>query len=382
MSYSIAFGGVVGALLCWLLLRVGARVCRHIGLVDHPGGHKCHTRPTPLVGGIAMSVAFFFAVLLLDFALTPYRFLFAGIMLLVVVGLLDDLRELPPEQRIWAQILAALLMVGGGGVVLDDLGYLVASEWLLSLGVLAWPLTVFATVGVINAMNMSDGLDGLAASLALITLGCLALFAWRGADYGTLGVLVMLASVLLPFLIINLRPDGPALVFMGDAGSMFLGFSLAWLLIQISQGEGRLMAPVTALWIFALPLMDTVTLLIRRSVLGRSPFLGDREHFHHLLLSAGYTERQTLLLMVVLAAAAAALGVAGELLDVPEPWMFGGFVALFGLYVWITLHMLRRRRLPRTESSSDQSDRLVAHPKTGAEVVSTQRAPRSGSISG
>ena len=115
------------------------------------------------------------------------------------------------------------------------------------------------------------------------------------------------------------------------------------------------MAPVTALWIFALPLMDTITLLIRRSLLGRSPFLGDREHFHHLLLSAGYTERQTLLLMVVLAAAAAAFGVAAELLSVPDPWMFGAFVALFGLHFWITLHMLRARRLRRAALSSDQS---------------------------
>ena len=382
MSYSIAVGGIVGAALCWVFLRVGARVSRHIGLVDHPGGHKCHARPTPLVGGIAMSIAFVFAVLLLDVPLTPYRFLFAGIMLLVLVGVLDDLRELSPEQRLWAQILAALLMVGGGGIVLDDLGHLLASEWLLSLGVLAWPITVFATVGVINAMNMSDGLDGLAASFALITLGSLSLFAWRGEDYGILSLLLMLVLVVLPFLTVNLRSNGSAQVFMGDAGSMFLGFSLAWLLIQASQGEGRLMAPVTALWIFALPLLDTITLLIRRSIMGRSPFLGDREHLHHLLLLAGFTERQTLLLMVALATAAAAFGVAGERLNVPEPWMFGGFVALFGLYFWTTLHMLRRRRLPRTESSSDLSDRLVAHPRTGAEVVSTQRAPRSGSISG
>ena len=355
MSYSIAVGGIVGAALCWLFLRVGARVSEHIGLVDHPGGHKCHARPTPLVGGIAMAIAFFFAVLLLDFPLAPYRFLFAGIMTLVVVGVLDDLRELPPERRIWAQILAALLMVSGGGVVLEDLGHLVASDWLLSLGVLAWPFTIFATVGVINAMNMSDGLDGLAASLALIALACLGLFAWRGEDYGTFAVLLILTSVLLPFLMINVRPNGPALVFMGDAGSMFLGFSLAWLLIQVSQGEDRLMAPVTALWIFALPLLDTVALLIRRSILGRSPFLGDREHLHHLLLAAGYTERETLLLMVVLAAAAAACGVAGELLGVPEPWMFGAFAALFGLYFWITLHMLRTRRPARAELSSDQS---------------------------
>jgi UDP-GlcNAc:undecaprenyl-phosphate GlcNAc-1-phosphate transferase len=194
---------------------------------------------------------------------------------------------------------------------------------------------------------MSDGLDGLAASLALVTLGALGVLAWRGDAHRGVGVLLLLALVLLPFLAFNLRRSGRALVFMGDAGSMFLGFALAWFLIQFSQGEHRLMAPVTALWIFALPLIDTVAMMARRVMLGRSPFLADREHFHHLLLAAGLSEKQTLALMVLLALAAAGVGLTGEVLAVPEPWMFVGFAALFGLHFWVVMRAWRSKRLLR-----------------------------------
>ena len=105
---------------------------------------------------------------------------------------------------------------------------------------------------------------------------------------------------------------------MGDAGSMFLGFTLAWFLIQLSQGEERLLAPVTALWIIALPLIDTVSMMVRRFRLGRSPFAADREHFHHILLASGYTPKQTLVMMILIAGLLAGVGLAGHLLGVPE----------------------------------------------------------------
>jgi len=338
-------GALVGMAVCWLLLRVTIRVAPHIGLVDCPAAHKIDVRQTPLVGGIAMSIAFFFAVLLLDHGLTPYRFLFAGIMLLVLVGVLDDMRELPPEKRVWAQIAAALLMVAGGGVVLEDLGHLVALDWIFQTGYLAWPFTVFATVGVINALNMSDGLDGLAASMALIALGGVGVLAWWGNDDQVLSMLIVTGSVLVPFLALNLRRGRSALVYMGDAGSMFLGFLLAWFLVQVSQGEQRLMAPVTALWLFAVPLIDTVTTAVRRAFLGRSPFLGDRQHLHHLLLAAGLTRKQTLLVIILFAFGAAAVGLTGELAPLTEPLMFGAFVALFAIHFWITMRAWRTGQL-------------------------------------
>lgn len=348
MNESIAFSGTVAFAASWVLLRVLAGPADQIGLVDHPKGRKLHQNPTPLSGGIAIFFAFFLAVLTLhNTPFAPHRMFFAGATILVLVGVLDDLRELTPSQRFGAHVLAAVLMIASGDAVLEDLGHLLSPEWILSLGILAIPVTVFATVGLINAMNLSDGLDGLAASLVLITLTALGILAWLGDAFLTVAILLLLALALLPFLGLNLRRRGRALVFMGDGGSTFLGFVLAWFLIQASQGGDRLMAPVTALWIFAVPLIDTVAIMCRRLLLGRSPFQADREHFHHLLLAAGFNEKQALALIVVLAIAAACFGLAGELLGITERWMFVAFLSLFGLHFWIMMHAWRTKRLLR-----------------------------------
>ena len=344
MYENLAVSGAIGFVCGLLLLRILKPVARHIGLVDYPRVDKVHDLPTPLVGGIAMFISFALAVLSFDVSLSRYRLLFAGALILVVVGVLDDFRELSPRQRFVAQIAASLMMTLGAGVVIGDLGRLISPDWTLSLEILAVPISVFATVGVINAVNMSDGLDGLAASLVLVTVGALGVVAWTGGELEVCGILVLLGAVVLAFLVFNLRLDGNALVFMGDAGSMFLGFVLAWFLIGFSQGEERLMAPVTALWIFAVPLIDTVSSMLRRILLGRSPFLGDREHLHHMLLASGFTPKQVLTLMLLLALAAAGVGLTGEFAGVSEHWMFLGFLALFGLHFRIIQQSWRKNR--------------------------------------
>ncbi len=330
----------IAALLLWLLEPVAFR----IGLVDRPGGRKSHEKPTPLVGGIAMFVAFSFVILTLPVPLSSYRPLFAGALLLVVVGVLDDLRELSARMRFAAQVSASLMMALWAGVALQDLGHIGWGGALVGLGILSVPLTVFATVGVINAVNMSDGIDGLAGSLCLVTVSSLAVLAWEGGDGPALALLALLGSVILAFLTFNMRLHTRALVFMGDSGSMFLGFVLAWFLVMFSQGEHRLIEPVVALWIFALPLMDTVSMMSRRILGGRSPFEADRGHFHHILQSAGLSSRQTLGIMLLLAAAAAGVGLAGHFLRVPSQWMFIGFLVLFGAHFWVVMRAWRVKR--------------------------------------
>lgn len=344
MDDHLLIAGLAAFAVASLLLWVLEPAARQIGLVDRPGGRKVHASPTPLIGGIAMAGSFAFSVLWLAVPISAYRLLVAGALTLVVVGVLDDLRELSPKARFGAQIAAGLIMTLGAGVVLEDLGHLVFAGHPVSLGVFAVPLTLFATVGVINAVNMSDGIDGLAASLTLVAVGSLGLIAWWAGQVEILGILILLAGVLLAFLVFNLRLNGSALVFMGDAGSMFLGFVLAWLLVKYSQGPDRLFAPVTALWIFALPLIDTVSMMLRRALLGRSPFLADREHFHHIVMAAGFTPKQTLALMVLLALVTASIGLAGHFLGVEEHWMFLGFVALFVLHFRMVMSAWRVRR--------------------------------------
>jgi UDP-GlcNAc:undecaprenyl-phosphate/decaprenyl-phosphate GlcNAc-1-phosphate transferase len=310
-------------------------------LVDRPGGRKAHARPTPLVGGVAMFTAFVVSTLTLGIHWPGYRHLIAGSLLLVVVGALDDARGLSPRLRFAAQIVASLLMAVGAGVVLDDFGQLLLPTQVFSLWVFAVPITLFSTVGVINAVNMTDGLDGLAASLILISIFGLGIIAWSRGEIQLIGGLILLAGAILAFLLSNLRPNVPGLVFMGDAGSLFLGFVLAWFLIEVSQGEHRLLPPVTALWLFALPLVDTISMMLRRILMGRSPFLADREHFHHVLLAAGFSPKQTLVLMVLLALAGVGVGLTGYFLGIEQRLMFLGFLSLFALHFWTIMRAWR-----------------------------------------
>jgi len=201
MGWKLLAGGLLAFTLTAVLLWFLVSVARHVGLVDHPGGRKTHYHPTPLVGGIAMFVAFAFSVLMLDTPLSSYRMLFAGSLLLVVVGAIDDLYELSALPRFGAQIAASLLMTLGGGVVLADFGYLVMPDNLLSLGPLAVPLTVFAMVGVFNAVNMVDGLDGLAGTLVLIAIVALGVITWAGGKIQDIMVPGLLGATILAFLL-------------------------------------------------------------------------------------------------------------------------------------------------------------------------------------
>jgi UDP-GlcNAc:undecaprenyl-phosphate/decaprenyl-phosphate GlcNAc-1-phosphate transferase len=341
MTTAALIGATLAFATAYGLLRLLLPVAYRINLIDRPRGHKVHGRPTPLVGGISMFIGFSVAALTIDGALSVYGFLFAGALVLVVVGVMDDLHELSPTSRFAAQISVGLMMSIGAGVQLHDLGYLLGPNWMLTLGILTLPVTLFATVGVINAVNMADGLDGLAGSMVMVTTAALMVLAGLEGELAVAAILAVFASVILAFLMLNLRIKGRALVFMGDAGSTFLGFVLAWFLIALSQGEQRLYSPVTALWIFALPLIDTVSIMVRRILFGRSPFQADREHMHHLLLALGLSAKQTLLVMVALASLAACIGLAGELLEIAEHRMFLGFSGVFAGYLWITTRFWR-----------------------------------------
>lgn len=306
---------------------------RRIGLVDSPGGHKAHQGRIPLVGGLAMFCGFLFAVLALQQPLSGYRPLFAGSAVLVIVGVLDDFSELRPNTRFLAQIGAGLIMVLMGDRYLETLGPLVGTEDIV-LDVWAYPLTVFSVVGVINAVNMLDGIDGLAGGLSMLAFLVLGGAASIAGEHAAATILFTLATVTVAFLLFNLRLPwrSRAVVFMGDAGSMFLGFALAWFVVDLSQGPSPAIAPVTALWIVALPLMDTVSIMLRRVLRGRSPFLADREHLHHLLEIIGLGAAQSVVVMLCISGLFSSIGLYAHYAGLPDRYVFAAFLVLFGLY--------------------------------------------------
>lgn len=304
-------------------------------LVDSPGGRKQHQGDIPLIGGLAMFVGFLFALLTLNVSLSIYRSFIAGCGLLVLVGVLDDFQELSPRARLVAQIIAGILMAVWGSNQLTHFGNIFFFG-NITLGLLSIPITVFAVVGIINAVNMTDGLDGLAGSLALVQLGLLALIAYKGYLQTEVQILCSLIFALIGFLVFNLRLPwrNHAHIFMGDSGSMFLGYALAWFLVSLAQNPLEVARPVTMIWIMIVPLFDTTRLLIRRIYQRRSPFSPDREHIHHLLADKGLSATQIILLLCLATLAAGLFVIFCDHFKVLSGIMFFSYIVLFGLFYW------------------------------------------------
>ncbi len=276
---------VLAALLPWWL----EPAARRLDLMDYPKGRKDHERPTPVTGGLAMAIASVLAYWAAP-NLTPsiQAFCIAAV-LLVAVGLWDDKHDLRWYWRILAQVLAALVVIFWGGVRVEQLGPLFGLGQT-SLGFLSVPFTVFATVGIINAMNMIDGADGLAGMLGLAALAMLCAASVYAGNLVLAERVAVLCGALAGFLVWNLRfPWRPrARVFMGNAGSGFLGLVIAWVSFRLTQNDGHPVNPVLALWLLPIPVMDTLVLIVRRLQEGRSPFAAGRDHIHHMMQDAGF----------------------------------------------------------------------------------------------
>lgn len=280
-----------------------------IGLVDRPNERKCHIGHIPLIGGLSA----FFGVLVGVFAYSMFGELprFAQALLgtaavMVLLGALDDRYELSVRTRLLVQTAAVLFMVATTGVYIHTLGHVFGHDF--ELGVLGIPVTVVAVIGLLNAFNMMDGIDGLAGSLALVSIGAVILF--NGPQYWQSTVLLLLLmAALVPYLAANLGLIGRK-IFLGDAGSMVIGYLLAWTLIQLSQESpvNSQLSSVDVLWCVALPVLDTLAVMVRRMRDGNSPFKPDRGHIHHLMLHAGLGPRTTLFLLISLAIALAFTG--------------------------------------------------------------------------
>jgi UDP-GlcNAc:undecaprenyl-phosphate GlcNAc-1-phosphate transferase len=303
---------------------------RSLGLVDHPNVRKTHCTPTPLTGGIAMFIAFIAGAMIAGASDLPgFWPIAAGGALLVAFGVLDDLREIDYRLRFVVQAAAAACLVFGGDVRVDSLGNLLGFGEL-DLGLLAVPFSIFAIVGLINAVNMLDGLDGLAGSVSLVSLAAIMLVA-AAAGSALLLPALLLAAVIVGFLLVNYRFPWRqrAHAFMGDAGSTFLGYCLAWFIIALPQQAPESITPIAALWLVGLPVADTLATIWRRKRQGLSAFDAGHNHIHHLLQRAGFGVNATVLLVVLSAAAFAMIGLHSVFADaVPEPALSYLFVAL------------------------------------------------------
>ena len=318
-----------------LMIRLLSPVAQKIDLVDRPHGRKTHADVIPLIGGIAMIFGVIFGSLFLPVSLSDLRVLFAGIAVLGVVGVLDDHQDIEARWKFIAQIIVALLMTYYGSTVATHIGSIVGSK-NQGLGVLAIPFSVVAIVGTINAINMIDGHDGVAGSLVCLTLtglGILCFVSGEGTAMRFLGVVV--AAVVI-FLIFNtgVGTKYQPQVFMGDAGSMFLGLITAYFLIEFSSLDRQIVRPTTTVWLIGLPLLDMVAVMLRRLFSWRNIAGADRTHVHHILSKRGLSKYQITGVLVLAQLFFVSFGVTSNLFFAIPDWiLFWSVFPILGVYM-------------------------------------------------
>jgi UDP-GlcNAc:undecaprenyl-phosphate GlcNAc-1-phosphate transferase len=258
------------------LILVGAmkKYGPELGFIDVPNDRSTHREHTPRAAGIGFSLA---AASILPFfhfdLLMQYAWVFLSILLVFVVGVLDDHREASPNTKFIVLIISTVLL-SFNGFVIDDVGTFFGQTLLL--GWLAIPFTIFAVTGFTNALNLIDGLDGLAATISIVILSTFFMVGYQHDDTFMIVLSMSFIASLLAFLVYNWQP---ASIFMGDSGSLTLGFVISVLAVKSLD----YLPTVSILFIAALPIFDTLIIMVRRKIKGRSIFSADRCHMHHII---------------------------------------------------------------------------------------------------
>jgi len=311
-----------------------AHIAQRIGLMDHPGERKIHEDPKPLVGGIGMTIAATFSSLLF-IPIGGLRGFFLGLSILLLVGFLDDFKEIGHNQKFLAQIMATTVMVYFSHTALLSFGDLFGfgSVDVGQTDILILCVTVFCVVGVVNAINMIDGLDGLAGGLSFIAFLMFAVHAFLAGNQSLLLLNLAFAGAVLGFLRFNRYP---ASLFMGDAGSLCLGFSLAFMSLALTQGDEARIRPIVALLILAVPIVDTITVMMKRIVRGESPFKADQYHLHHIILRYGMSRSGAVRLILGISIVLSSFSLLSSVYNVADFWLFLVFVLYFIFYLVIS----------------------------------------------
>ena len=328
MQLFLAF--VVALTVTAALIPVLSHWAPAIGLTDAPGPRKVHSIPVPRVGGLAMAVGLALPTLM-TVQLTPsIRGLLIGLVVLLLFGLWDDRVNLGYRTKFLGQVLAVGLCMIVGNV---HVGTLMLGSVIVLPPVVSDLITFVFLIGITNAINLADGLDGLAGGLVLLCLCAIALFAAMSGNVTVADMALIEAGAVLGFLRFNTHP---ARIFMGDSGSQMLGFSVGALAVLATQGETCPLSAALPLLLLGLPIMDTLTVMLTRIRAGRSPFSADSNHLHHRLLALGFAHREAVLLIYMMQVALVLLAYSLRFeSDVGVIAAFCGFTAMvLGLMRW------------------------------------------------
>ena len=277
-------------IFCFLITFYIKKIAIHIGAMDIPNQRKVHTKPMPRLGGLGIFLTFLFGYMLFGVQSIQMNAILIGSFIIVLVGVIDDIRPLGATTKFLGQLIAAAIVLFYGGIILDKI---TISSFHINFGVFAYPLTILFIVACINIINLIDGLDGLSTGTCSIFYLTIGIIAFIKARFGGLDVslaFIMLGAS-LGFLVHNFHP---ASIFSGDSGSMFQGFMIATISLL-----GFKTITMTSLFIpillLGIPILDTVFAIIRRSLKKEPIYKPDKEHLHHQLLKLGLSHRSTVL---------------------------------------------------------------------------------------
>lgn len=329
-----------------VIARMSVAAGVRLNLVDEPDARKRHRGTIPLTGGISVFLAIMFGVIVLGVAPLTWGMLVIAFALFLI-GIFDDFRHIKPWLRLLIQYGAGICVASVGGIAIHNVGNLLAMGDIPLL-VLTAPLTALAVAGLSNAYNMVDGIDGLSGSLILLPLVVLFVLATT-EDHRHADFLLLMIIPLCVFLLFNLGPDNRLLpkMFLGDGGSITLGFLVTACLVYFSQGDNALIRPVTALWLVTVPLMDMLATMLLRLRNRERLMEADRRHLHYTLMRTGFSARQTLLVLLAFGFSMAMVGLALE--AVPP------YLSLACYFLLFIAHCFLAMRLDKTTPDEDQS---------------------------
>jgi UDP-GlcNAc:undecaprenyl-phosphate GlcNAc-1-phosphate transferase len=298
--------------LCSVLITpIVKKLAFKLGATDSPNKRKVHVKIMPRLGGIAIYISFLLGLFILQPDSPYHAAIIAGGVIILATGILDDLYQLSAKIKFVLQIISALIVVMWGGVEVEFIN--LPFNGYLEFGIFSVPITVLWIVGVTNAINLIDGLDGLAAgvsSIAFITISGMAIV--MGNGYVVAMGTILLAST-LGFLIYNFHP---AKIFMGDTGALFLGYMIS-VLALLGFKNVTIISFVVPIIILGVPISDTFFAIIRRIYNKKSLSAPDKSHLHHCLLELGFTHRETVLLIYAMSAM---FGLAAFIFTITTVW--------------------------------------------------------------
>lgn len=318
------------------------KLAKKIDLVDKPNARKLHNGSIPLVGGISICLSLLYFLFNNPDIIPGTNIYAVCISILVIVGAIDDKYDISFKIRFIVQAAISITLMIMGGIELHTIGNILGTGDI-NLGILGYLITIIAVVASINAFNMVDGIDGLLGGLSIVSFGGLGIMLAHDGQYNIAYLCLVITIIIMPYIMLNLGAFGRKWkVFMGDAGSMLIGFTIVWLLLLSSQnGTKPPLRPVTALWLIAIPLMDMAAIMIRRIRQGNSPFRPDREHLHHIFQRLGLSSGQTLIGICSISVIFATCGILGEIYNISESFMFYSFVVCFLIYAAVLNYVWR-----------------------------------------